>query len=64
MTLIEPEYEPPSNEQEAFKLCIEITDCLKKIVLLDRKRDVERLTRLPTIYQLWPVQYQQKKVKA
>ena len=28
--LIKPAYEPPSNEQEALKLYIEITDCLKK----------------------------------
>ena len=29
--LIKPDYEPPSSEQEALKLYIEITDCLKDV---------------------------------
>ena len=29
--LIKPDYEPPSSEQEALKLYIEITDCLKNV---------------------------------
>ena len=41
--LIKPDYEPPSNEQEARKLYIEIIDCLKNVSPLDENWVIERL---------------------
>ena len=29
--LLKPDYDPPSSEQEALKLYIETTDCLKNV---------------------------------